>query len=267
MLRWCSYCQQFIGETAPFEHLVVTHGLCAACEQTVLDLSDSDIELARTLKKIQDQLYDAGRRSDLQAAARIIEASGEAHLRAVDIMIGIIAPLLYTIGEDWKRGAISMAEEFRFTSFCEKTFELVASKIRSEIPPDATLRQPRAEILLLNAPGNRHTLAIRILALWLLGGGVQAQALDWRLDTEALILQVRKFQPGLVLISVALAEQADGVAAIVERIAAFPEPVRPRVIVGGYAVKQGLILEFPGAELFADISQVPLAAIGQKLGQ
>jgi hypothetical protein len=39
-----------------------------------------------------------------------------------------------------------------------------------------------------------------------------------------------------------------------ERVAALPGPIRPKIIVGGYAVKLGLVPEIPGAELVADIN-------------
>jgi hypothetical protein len=64
----------------------------------------------------------------------------------------------------------------------------------------------------------------------------------------------------------ALPEQADGVVGIVDRIAALPQALRPRVIVGGYAVKQGLVSEIPGAELLADISQLPHDSIRETQG-
>ena len=52
----------------------------------------------------------------------------------------------------------------------------------------------------------------------------------------------------------ALAEQSSGVMAMTKRIATLPSPVRPKIFVGGYAVKLGLVSDLPGAELMADIS-------------
>ena len=51
-------------------------------------------------------------------------------------------------------------------------------------------------------------------------------------------------------------------------MAALPEPVRPRVFVGGYAVKMGFVTAIPGADLVADINLLagtpagPLSAPG-----
>ena len=65
MLNWCSYCQRFQGEVSPYDNLAITHGICATCEPGVFTLADADIAHARALKAIQNQLFEAGSRSDL----------------------------------------------------------------------------------------------------------------------------------------------------------------------------------------------------------
>jgi methanogenic corrinoid protein MtbC1 len=251
MLSWCSYCQQFVGEVPPYDDLNVTHCICATCESNALSLTESDIAHALMLKDIQSRLFDAGRRGDMNAAKRVIDASRQANMRELDILVGIIAPMLYQIGEDWKRGAITVAEEHRFTAFCEKIIDILAVKSPSATLIDAP--EERNAILLINAPGNYHTLAVRILALWLIDKGMPARAAHQALNVEGVVEIIRKVHPKFVLISMALAEQVPGVVAIVERIAELPNLVRPRIIVGGYAVKLGLVSIIPGADLLADI--------------
>ena len=253
MLSWCSYCQKFIREVPPYDSLVLTHGLCAACEPSVFALTGSDIEHARTLRDIQDRLSDAGRSNDFAAVARIIDDASKANVRGVDILIGVIAPMLYQIGEDWRRGVVSYPQELRFTAFCEKVCEMVDAQVLSTTPDDAA-RAERVEALLINAPGNCHVLGIRILALWLAHQGIMAKAVTDPLTIDAAVTLVTRTRPRTLMISMALAEEVTAVATIAERVAALPDDVRPRVIVGGNAVKQGLVQEIPGAELVADIS-------------
>jgi len=253
MLSWCSYCQQFVGEIPPYADLIITHSICGACEDKALKLTEADITRALKLQAIQSQLFEAGQRGDLNAARRIIETSRRAGTREIDILMGIIAPMLYQIGEDWKRGAITVAEEHRFTAFCEKILDILTVKS----PPVALVnvdREARNDILLINAPGNRHTLAVRILALWLSDKGMSAYAVEHALDVGELIEIICRMRPRTLLISMALAEQVSGVTAIIERVADLPEPLRPQIMVGGYAVKQGLVFQIPGARLLADVS-------------
>jgi len=227
--------------------------VCATCEPKALDLTEKDFQLAEILRDIQHRLYESGRRNDLKAAARIIEDAAGVNIRAVDILIGIVAPMLYQVGEDWKRGVLSVAEEHRFTSYCNEVFKLISAKTRAGMPASATAAT-EPEVLLMNAPGNKHTLAIRTMSLWLWDRGVPARMLDVPPSREELLAHVVRTQPRLVLVSMALAEQCMDVTCIAEGIAALPSSIRPRIIVGGFAVKYGLVSAIPGAELMGDIS-------------
>jgi methanogenic corrinoid protein MtbC1 len=253
MLKWCSYCQHFLGEIPEYEKLTITHGICPACEPKALEFTESDIKLAESLREIQHQLYDAGRRNDLRAAEHIIENAARANIRGVDVLIGIIAPMLYQVGVDWERGILSVAQEHRFTAYCDELFKLVESKVKYLMPACAT-QTKEPEVLLMNAPGNNHTLAIRILTLWLWNKGLRGRMIDVPATLEELTTLVIRTQPKLILVSMALAEQCLGVTTVAERIAELPASIRPKVIVGGYAVKVGLVSAIPGADLMGDIS-------------
>jgi hypothetical protein len=73
-------------------------------------------------------------------------------------------------------------------------------------------------------------------------------------------------RPRLLLISMALAEQVADVTRIAQSIAELPVDVRPRVIVGGNAVKRGHVDAIPHAELLADISLLGAAVLGSTRG-
>ena len=255
MLKWCSYCQQFLGEVPDYEDLSITHGMCTGCHPKVLDFAESDFARSDLLKGVQRKLFDAGRRNDLKAAEKIVEDAVKANIRPVDILIGIIAPMLYQIGEDWKKGILSVEAEHQFTAFCERTFDLIAPKVTGDMPANLT-RSNGTDVLLMNAPGNEHTLAIRILALWLVSKGMRVQIADAHRKLDQLVTLVSSTRPKMLLISMALAEQRRDVNAITQRIAELPKSIRPKVIVGGYAVKLGLVPPISGAELVADISAV-----------
>ena len=252
MLKWCSYCQRFLGETPDYDNLNVTHGICPACAPGADKFTEADFLFAESLRDIQHQLREAGRSSDLHAAERIIESAAAANVRAVDVLIGIIAPALYQVGEDWRRGIIGVAEEHRFTAFCEELFNWVASRVKDAAPAPAEDEKP--SFLLMSAPGNKHTLAIRILTLWLRSRGEAARVLDIPPSPDELAAMVIRYRPKSILISMALAEQSAGVTAMAQRISQLPAAVRPKVIIGGYAVKLGLVSAIPGAQLMADIS-------------
>ena len=259
MLKWCSYCQQFMREVPDYDDFAITHGLCPGCVSKGFPFSaKGGLGHALLLRDIFRELFEAGRDNDLEGGQRIVEKAIAAACRPVDILIGMIAPMLYRVGEDWKHGLLSVEGEHRFTAFCEEVVELVAARMNGR--DGGAAGAPRStSVLLMNAPGNTHTLAGRILTLWLQSRGIAAQLASAEGGTDAVLAEVEAVKPEQILISMALVEQRDGVAAIVERIRALPGASQLRIVVGGYAVKAGLVTAMPGAEIVSDISTLAFA--------
>jgi len=254
VLKWCSYCQQFKGESPEYDDFSITHGLCKSCASSHVDLfSARTVDQANFLRRIFNKLFEAGRRNDFDSAARIVEEAIAANCRPVDILIGMIAPMLFQIGEDWKRGTITVEDEHRFTAFCERVVDLVEGRITAASTA-AMVKARRPMLFLMNAPGNRHTLAIRILSLWLMSQGMNTRIIDGQAGPDALLKELSETRPGFLLVSMALLEQHSQVAAVAEQVQRLPETVRPKMLVGGYPVKLGLVPPIPGADLVADIS-------------
>src|SRR5262249_24413377 len=160
---------------------------------------------------------DAGRREDMRAATQIVDGAITANCRPVDILLGMISPMLHEIGEEWKRGALSVEAEHRFTAFSEKVVHLVRSRIgpATPIPDSATL------VFLMNAPGNRHDLAARILSIWLKDRGAKVRAFENDVDQGALMQNIAAERPKYLLISMALTEQRDRITEIVKTMQAL----------------------------------------------
>jgi hypothetical protein len=253
MLKWwCSYCQKFQGETPPFGDLSITHVLCLECESAHSDVFAADvIRHGVFLREIFRSLFKAGRKNDFGSAERLVERAIAANCRPVDILIGIVAPMLYKIGEEWKSGAITVEDEHKFTAFSERVIDLIDSRLHCSSSPR---RGDTPVYFLMNAPGNTHSLAIRILALWLESLRICAPITIEHGDLERLARNISEIAPKRLLISMALPEQLDGVAAISALVGRLPKTVRPSVLVGGYAIKAGFVTFIPGADLVADIS-------------
>jgi hypothetical protein len=172
--------------------------------------------------------------------------------------MGLVAPMLYQIGEEWRKGYITVAEEHRFTSHCEQIFEFLRNMITVSKPTDLA-SAGRVDVLLMNASSNRHTLAIRILAAWFADKGIPARAIDPPPVIDDLIALVGESHPRLILVSIALSEQHPAVVRLAERIAALPGPYHPKILVGGYAVKMKLVPPIPCAYLVTDINSIEMS--------
>ena len=196
----------------------------------------------------------AGRSNDPHMAASIVAAALDVRMRPIDILLGLVSPTLYCIGNEWEDGTVSVADEHRHTAFCELVFELVRDMIATD-KSDHPIVEP-ADIILMNAPGNTHTLGIRFLELWLTSNGSGSLVLDPPPAIEELARVVQTTQPKFLLISVALPEQMAAVSQIVELLSRAAVGTKPQIIVGGYAVKFGLVQPIAGIALASDINQL-----------
>jgi B12 binding domain len=254
MLKWCSYCQHFIGETHPYHDLSMTHGLCDNCLSEHPDVfAESELKHP-ILRDIFHALFEAGQKSDVDAATKIVEKAIDAHCRPLEILVGMIAPMLYEIGEGWEQGVLSVEDEHSITAFCEQVVDLIERKMLVHKPlPSPPTSGPTA--LMMNAPGNQHTLALRMLSLWLRNQRVKVRMTDAQ---DVLATSIFDAQPDFLLISMALPEQLNDVSAIVHSVNELPTGVSQRIIVGGYAVKASLVPSIPGAELMKDITSLKI---------
>jgi hypothetical protein len=218
-----------------------------------LEVNENDLLFVRVLQRIQSQLSNAGQQGDFQAAELIIEDAVKANIRPIDIFIGIVAPMLHQIGKDWHSSGVTIEEEHRFTVFCEQVSESIAERLEGAAPAYVS-ETNRPEVLLMNTEGNRHRLAIQLLALWLMNKGIRAQLVRPHSSGDYLLALISDTRPKVLLISMALPEQLANVLKTIECVAALPDAIRPKTIVGGYAVKLGFVREIRGAELAADIN-------------
>jgi hypothetical protein len=83
MLKWCSYCQQFLGEVPDYDNFAVSHGICPGCYATTSKQSDVDLTRPLLLKAVQRKLWTAGLDNNLTAAAKIIDDATRARFQAI----------------------------------------------------------------------------------------------------------------------------------------------------------------------------------------
>jgi methanogenic corrinoid protein MtbC1 len=253
VLRWCAYCQEFQGEVPPLDRFTTTHGICSTCEVKGLDWLDTELANSYRLRELQGRLHDAGKTGDMEAAADIVKLALDSGLRPVDILVGLVTPLLYLIGSEWESGLITVADEHRFTRFCERVFVLVRLEVRARLP--APEISPTL-VFLLNARGNHHTLGIRILALWLQTKGFETREFSPSPSPEVVVQCAVEEGAKAILISLALERQKAYVHGVGQQVAALTGP-RPVVIVGGYAIKYKLVPPIAGTIFLDSMSGLP----------
>ena len=253
MLKCCAYCQSFLGEIQPYNNFDLTHGICSECEAAYPNLFDARVVLnAKALRSIFRELFEAGRRNDVELAERLIEQAWAAKFKPIDILLGLISPMLYKIGADWERDQLTIEGEHRFTTFCERVVNLISCRLLT----DPAKVVGNEQIVVVNAPGNLHTLGVHVLRLWLESRGHRTSLVGG--NAEVVISSILRARPKFLLMSIALPEQANSVLDLVERLRAAAPSVAPKVVVGGYAVKVGAVAKITGADLCPDINLLRL---------
>jgi hypothetical protein len=257
VIRWCAYCQSFMGESEPFEDYSLTHGVCEKCIP-IFDMEDEAEHLftrINLIKRFHDALAEAGRVGDLDAAFELIEQARALGVRSADVLMGLVAPLLYEIGSLWQRGIITVEDEHRFTRFYSAIIRRIrqTSRVDTLTPPGPNPDNPEAvrtyegvDVLLIQPRCNHHVLGLKLLEYWLWDRGVEALVLT--LSSSSSIEDViRRLRPRCIGVTVSIPDQM----AEVEKLVAFITATAPGipVLIGGSAVKAGLVAAPPGTTL------------------
>ena len=163
--------------------------------------------------------------ADEVAAEITIREAMDASLSTAEIDEKVIAPALWLVGELWERGKISVADEHIAT---EITVRVLA--LQREAERVAQSRGGRRAILATPA-GEFHSVALRMVANLLRGGGYDVVMLGVDVPAIALAGAARRLEAHVVCLSLTMPGRADQV------LDAFEEVRRARpsaaFVVGG----------------------------------
>jgi methanogenic corrinoid protein MtbC1 len=240
MIRWCAYCQRYQGEVAPFENYSVTHTLCESCEASGAYLH----EQPRTLERIQSFFTRVGRGGTGPGvtATEVVQEGAALGLDPIDLLLGIVQPVLRQIGARWERAEATIAEEHRISALCAG----VTLMLLESDPRLAELRHRRPpQVLLVAAEGNQHTIGLQILEVLLLRNHVSTVTAYPGLPDDEVVEITRSLRPRVLAISAAVPQQMGSAIAVAHRIGDWPPSERPRVVVGGMGLRCGEPLPVP----------------------
>jgi methanogenic corrinoid protein MtbC1 len=254
VIRWCAYCQSFLGESRPYDNPAFTHGICEPCG-TKLERGESlkaDTEPVRALFR---RIITSAKLGDESTCADVLVEARALGLRNDSILVGMLQPALYQAGLDWQGARMSVAAEHRFTGWCEHTFGLLAQVRRRAAPID---------MLILQTPGNVHTVGPRFVAVALEARGMSVEAVGAVLRFDDMVGLVRKLEPRIVGFSCALPGTVPVAMELIARLRAALGPELPnQYVVSGYAFRHDAAAQprvSPGVEVMYDLESFAAAA-------
>jgi excisionase family DNA binding protein len=174
----------------------------------------------RNWERFVDQLHDALVAGEEGAARDLVDGLVSGGVRIADCCDRMISPALRRVGERWRVGEISVAEERRASFICERLLGRI-----NPAPPG----RPRGTALVCTPPGDEHQLPGQMATAVLREDHWRVHHFGTGVPDEDLMAMIRRITPDLVVISsvwVPAAGDAEALAASVRLLG-------PPVLVGG----------------------------------
>jgi MerR family transcriptional regulator, light-induced transcriptional regulator len=127
-----------------------------------------------------------------------------------DVCLHLFAPILVELGRRWALGELQATVEHFATALIRAQLD---GLFRS-----AAISRSGPLVLVGCAPGELHELGALMLALFLRRAGIRVVYLGPNIEVEGLLATVMSHRPSCVLLSAALAPQAEALALIAERM-------------------------------------------------
>ena len=194
MIRWCSYCQAFLGEQAPYDDPSLSHGMCTSCAGK-FESGEEVVDMTEGLRDLMNRIFACASCADVSAIPALIEEAGTRGLSPSSMLVGFLQPSLYRAGQAWQEGCMSVVEEHRFTMWCERFL--------SQLPPRRLATAP-LDLLILLAPGNTHSLGGRFAAEFLEARGISTQVIVPEIPVADAAREIERLRPAVVGLSCAL---------------------------------------------------------------
>jgi methanogenic corrinoid protein MtbC1 len=253
LISWCSQCHKYIGETKPIDDFSFTHGLCLDCRPETLDFLQDHNFFPRIdfLKNFYFHLRENCRLGHYKDAKGLLEQGLSMGIRPLDIVLGMMKPMLYEVGELWARNEMTVAQEHLFTSVCSSSLELLFE----HCPEHLQFRQSDTpKVLLVAAENNYHILGLKMLELVLMLHQVPTYLVIPGLPPQDAVDLARQLAPKVVALSIAMGTQAQTLAQLGYLLTKIPEHQRPIFAVGGFYIRQHPEEKIPGIHLYPDIA-------------
>jgi len=244
MIVWCTYCQAFVGESAPLDDPSLSHGICESCEARV-ERDDDLIEQTEGVRQLMHRLFAAASRRDRTACDALLAEARDLGLRADSLLVGLLQPVLYQAGKEWQGGRMSVAAEHWLTSWCEEAFASVPTVVDPAQPLD---------LIIFQTPGNIHSLGPRFAAKVLAARGLSVESFVPALPLGEMVALMIELRPRAVGFSCSLPDAVPVACEIIAKLQARPEPAfKCRYVVSGHAFRMGGGLARPAVGAGIDI--------------
>lgn len=235
MIKWCAYCQTYDGEIAPFEQYTLSHGICKKCIETNVAEDEGKIARAQAIRAFYETMRIAIAKRDTGSFSNIYPMSKTLGIHAADLALGIMQPLLYEVGELWSQGKITVAYEHYYTGVSKEILQMIHASTADK----QSLRQSKnPRIVLMQAPGNHHSLGLQFVELILMLHGISSYVMGKNLSKVQFLDTLSELSPSYLGVSAALPLQHEDLVQIGQINSELGLNDGMRIFAGGFAFRQ-----------------------------
>jgi methanogenic corrinoid protein MtbC1 len=165
---------------------------------------------------------------DAETAERVVREAIDGGLTAAEIDVDLIAPALFTIGDKWASGEISVADEHLASEIALRVLALQRERTR-------TMRRRRGRRVLLLAPqGERHVIGLNMACDLLVTAGYETRLLGADVPLTDIAQAAVRHAADVVAFTATMPDSAERLDAAID----FLSCSRPdtAILLGGAAV-------------------------------
>lgn len=192
---------------------------------------DSDESREEKIAELAGAYAAALLSGDEVRAEMAIREAMDASLSTAEIDERLITPALWLVGDLWERGQISVAEEHIATEISVRVLALQREAQR------VTRSRIEHRVMCATPVGERHVIALRMVANLLLGAGYEVVMVGTEVPADALGATARRHGADVVCLSQTMTGAAD------ELLTAIDDVLRERPSAGFVIGGHGLIGE------------------------
>ena len=202
MIRWCSYCQTFMGSIAPFKDFRLSHGICDTCRPKVLT-EDDFAKKAQRFAEVFQETWDRAVSCRIEDIGELFAKLQPLGLSNSDFLFAIVARQLEQVGCLFANNEFTVMAEHRFTNFVEGALSYIhLNRLRSPSERDSfDTEASRPDVMLACADGNYHAIGIRILEEALNDSGLSCVAVFPSLPIQELLGALDRYRPKVLGVS------------------------------------------------------------------
>jgi len=236
MLRWCSYCQKFLGEKEPYHSFDVTHGVCAICREKAINGMSDDVV---AIRNFFSDLFRKVEKLKAISPRELISESDKLGISRPDLLVGILQPMLEKIGDAFENKEIDVLNEHLFSNCTES----ILAHFQGETPLNE-------EVVLACVDGNYHSIGIKMMAALLEGVEINPKVIAPGLPAREFGKIFENSSIKVLGLSAYMESQLKEVAKIVELRDRYSPSTE--ILLGGHVVKTHGFVSPKGIDFVAD---------------